>query len=171
MSGMVHLYVGDGKGKTTCAAGLAVRALGCGLRVLFAQFLKGRASGELEPLGRLGADIVRAKAGEKFTFQMTPEELEASRAEHTAVLARIAGMLQNYDLVVLDEVVDAVNASLVPAEDLLALLRGRPDGVEVVLTGREPDARLAGLCDYHTLFSCIGHPYHKGVTARRGIEY
>ena len=89
MSGLIHLYVGDGKGKTTAAAGLAMRALGCGKQVLFGQFLKGRPTGEIASLAQLGAKILRAKSGEKFIFQLSPEEKAESVRLHTQALAEI----------------------------------------------------------------------------------
>ena len=82
-NGLIHLYHGDGKGKTTAAMGLAVRALGCGRRVVIVQFLKGGATGELEPLQTLGATFYRGKAGQKFVFQMNEEEKAATRALQT----------------------------------------------------------------------------------------
>lgn len=87
-NGLIHLYHGDGKGKTTAAMGLAVRALGCGRRVVIVQFLKGGATGELEPLQTLGATFYRGKAGQKFVFQMNEEEKAATRALQTENLRR-----------------------------------------------------------------------------------
>jgi len=172
-TGYVHLYVGDGKGKTTAAAGLAARALGSGKKVLFCQFLKARPTSEITSLSRLGAEILRAEHIGKFTFQMTPEELSQAGLRHKDCLreagARIAG--GDVDLLVLDESVDAVNAGLFSAEALLDVVRGRPSHVEVVLTGRNPDALLCEAADYHTDFLCRKHPFQKGVSAREGIEY
>lgn len=172
-NGLVHLYTGGGKGKTTAAVGLAVRALGAGKRVLFCQFLKGGDTAELEPLSRLGARILRAKHGVKFTFQMTPEELADARARHESCLADVQAALAGgeTDVLILDEAVDAVNAGLIDGEALARTLSGRPAAVEAVLTGRNPDARLVALADYHTEFVCRAHPYQKGIPARRGIEY
>ena len=108
--GLIHAYTGDGKGKTTAAVGLCVRAAGRGLRVVFCQFLKGRASGELEPLERLGVTLMRMQDPEaqmKFTFQMTEAELEESRRQHRELLerAKAAAASGAYDLVVLDEAI------------------------------------------------------------------
>lgn len=171
--GCVHLYVGDGKGKTTAAAGLALRALGCGKRVLFCQFLKGRASGELRPLAEAGAEILRAKTGEKFLFQMDEAELaQALREQQSCFEAAARRLLEDrFDLAVLDEVVDAVNAGAVELDALTGLIRTRPPHQELVLTGRNPDGALVELCDYHTDFVCRRHPYQSGLPARQGIEY
>ena len=94
-NGLIHLYHGDGKGKTTAAMGLAVRALGCGRRVVIVQFLKGGATGELEPLQTLGATFYRGKAGQKFVFQMNEEEKAATRALQTENLRR--ALLVHFD--------------------------------------------------------------------------
>lgn len=171
--GYVHLYVGDGKGKTTAAVGLAVRALGQGKRVLFCQFLKGRETGEVGPLRQLGAQVLRAKHGAKFTFQMSPGELEEARALHRLCLSEAAGLIQagGLDLVVLDEVVDAVNAQLIDLAELASLIQSRPPQTEIVLSGRNPHPDIVSLSDYHTEFVCRAHPYQKGVAAREGVEF
>ncbi|MDR2908412.1 MAG: cob(I)yrinic acid a,c-diamide adenosyltransferase [Oscillospiraceae bacterium] len=170
---MIHLYTGNGKGKTTAAAGLCVRALGRGKRVLFAQFLKGRGSGELGSLRRLGATVMLAKTGEKFLFQMNGEERAATQKEHLAAFGEVRdkALCGRYDLAVLDEVVDAAVLGLIPLEGLLCLAKDCPPGMELVLTGHNPPEELAAICDYHTDFVCKSHPYSRGVTAREGIEY
>ncbi len=99
-NGLIHLYHGDGKGKTTAAMGLAVRALGCGRRVVIVQFLKGGATGELEPLQTLGATFYRGKAGQKFVFQMNEEEKAATRALQTENLRR--ALAEPAELLILD---------------------------------------------------------------------
>ena len=172
-SGLVHLYVGDGKGKTTAAIGLAVRFIGKGGRVAVFQFLKGRTTGELEPLQTLGARVQRAKCGQKFYSQMTGEEQRELRESHQACLAEAARLAAGGEagLIVLDEVVDAVNLGVVELSDLLELLRHRDPGVEVVLTGRNPPSQLVDAVDYHTDFVCRKHPYQTGVAARSGVEF
>jgi len=169
----VHLYVGGGKGKTTAAAGLALRALGHGEGVLFVQFLKARPTGELAPLEQLGARVLRAKLPPKWLSQMSGAEREEARREHGACLARTAELLGHGGvfLCVLDEVVDAVNCDLVELPALLELIRRRPAETELVLTGRNPPEELVHMADYHTHFQCVRHPYSLGVDARRGIEY
>lgn len=171
--GLVHLYVGDGKGKTTAAAGLALRALGSGLRVLFCQFLKGRRSGELEPLERLGAILLHAKESRKFVFQMDGAERAEAKESHRACWEKASALVLSgeVDLAVLDEVVDAVNCGMIETEWLLELIRSRPAGAELVLTGRNPAPEICALADYHTEFRCVRHPYDSGTAARRGIEY
>jgi cob(I)alamin adenosyltransferase len=172
--GCVHLYVGDGKGKTTAAAGLAARFLGGDLGgVLFCQFLKGRPSGEVESLRRLGAEVRRPKSGGKFYSAMDEGERAALRASHAACLddAAEAAREGGVGLLVLDEVVDAVNLGVIPEGALLSLLANRHPSVEIVLTGRNPSPAIIDAADYHTEFACRCHPYQKGLAARAGIEY
>lgn len=172
-NGLIHLYVGDGKGKTTAAVGLSVRMLGQGGRVLFCQFLKGRPTGELEPLEKMGASIVRADGVSKFVSQMTPEERITCKDAHQNCLADIAARLREepYNLLVLDEVVDAVNLGILSLDSVLDLLHNRPEGLEAVLTGRNPPKALEDTADYYTLFQCVRHPYQRGITSRPGVEY
>ncbi len=171
--GLVHLYVGDGKGKTTAAMGLAVRAVGSGKRVWICQFLKGRDTGEVASLEKLGIPILRVKSCDKFTFQMTPQEFAMAQCLHMELLKQAYGLAKsgNLDLIILDELVDAVNAQIVPLEDVVALITQRDPRVELVLSGRNPPEALCQLADYHTLFQCVRHPYQQGVPAREGVEF
>lgn len=171
--GLVHLYVGDGKGKTTAAIGLAVRALGAGKKVLMLQFLKGQQSSELEPLRRLGIVIKRTEEIKKFVFQMNAEELaEAAQSCKNCIDAlRSALHEEGYEVIVLDEVVDAVNCKLVDPTELLDLIAGRPAGVEIVMTGRNPGDQIVEAADYLTVMTALKHPYQQGVQSRKGIEY
>lgn len=172
--GLVHLYVGDGKGKTTAATGLSVRARGNGNQVLFSQFLKGRGTGEIAALEQLGVTCIRSmKSSTKFVFQLTKEELEEVRSGHLDMVEQIRDIMAQgkADLVVLDEVVDAVNAEVLPLDVLLDLVNSRPDHVEIVMTGRNPCSEICNLTDYYTFFACAKHPYRNGVPARKGIEF
>jgi len=173
--GCVHVYTGDGKGKTTAAVGLAVRALGHGLRVCFIQFLKppDEPSGELEPLRKLGADVVRYP-GQCPTFTLrSAEEREALATSTAAAWADAARILASgeHDMVVLDELNPATAEGLIDAGAVAAALRGRPESVEVVITGR---GALPPILDEADLISCIEaqrHPFDKGNAARRGVDW
>lgn len=171
--GLVHLYSGDGKGKSTAAIGLAVRAVGHGKKILFCQFLKGAATGELEPLKRLGVDLLRAQTSEKFLFQMDSHEKEQTAGEHLRCFEKMRSLVFNngYELVVLDEITSAVNTGLIPSVNLTNFITERPRILEVVLTGRNPPAEICALADYHTDFQCIQHPYLRSIPSRPGIEY
>lgn len=169
--GLLHLYAGDGKGKTTAAVGMAVRAAGQGLRVFFMQFLKGRDTGELEGLRRLGIEWIRAGDSEKFLFQMTTEEKAVYLAGQRRSFLEAAGRAGAYDLLILDEGLDAMRAGVFSEQELLEWIDGRPPGLELVLTGREPTQALVDRADYYSRIEKEKHPWDQGLQARRGIEY
>ena len=167
-----HLYYGSGKGKTTAAAGLALRALGQGGQVVFAQFLKNGCSGELEPLRRLGAQVLSGPPDQKFTFAMTEEEKAESARIQQDILARairLAGERPGC-LLVLDEGVDAAEKGFLPRQSLAPLLEGEARW-EVVFTGHSAPGWLAERMDYLTRMEAEKHPYRQGLGARAGIEY
>lgn len=170
---MIHLYYGDGKGKTTAALGLAVRALGSGLRVVFVQFMKNRATGELSVLSGLpGVTVLRGKEGSGFSFSMTDEEKEKTRLLHsenlkTAIALAASG---NCDMLILDEAAGACARGLVDEELLEKFVRNKPDQLELVLTGRDPAEWMIEHADYASEIRKIKHPYDKGIPARAGIE-
>ena len=167
--GLLHLYYGDGKGKTTAAMGLALRALGGGKRVVIVQFLKGGRSGEIPLLEQLGAKVYRGKAGQKFVSQMNEAEKAATRALQDANLA--AAMAEPADLLILDEAGSAWELDMVDPELLQRAVRERPAGQECVLTAHQPPQWMLDEADYVTEMKCHRHPYQKGVPARKGIEY
>lgn len=167
--GYVQVYYGDGKGKTTAAVGLAVRAVGAGLTVCFAQFMKPGTSCELEGLRSLGVRMISG-AQNKFSFQMTPEEKAQARLRNEAILNE--ALILKDDVLVLDEAMDACRLGLLDRERILALFRDKPHGLELVITGHEPDQEFLDLADYVTEAVCHKHPYRdEGVRARKGIEY
>ena len=169
MTGLVHLYWGEGKGKTTAAMGLALRSLGAGRKVVVVQFLKGGPSGEIPLLEQLGARVFRGKAGQKFTFQMSEAEKAETKALQTENL-RWALALEA-DLLVLDEACAAWQKDLVDRALLKGAVLERPEGREVVLTGREPPEWMREAADYVTEMRCHRHPFEQGVPARRGVEF
>jgi cob(I)alamin adenosyltransferase len=169
--GLVQIYTGDGKGKTTAAVGLAVRAAGAGLSVMFAQFLKGRATGELEPLKKLGVTVVRSEAVTKFIPYMMPAELDKCRSAQHAVLDAVKDGIAQSDVVILDEVCGAITTGMIDIGDIISLIRQKPQSVELVLTGRGAPAQLLELADYISEIKSVKHPYDKGISARKGIEY
>lgn len=168
-NGLVHLYWGEGKGKTTAAMGLAVRALGAGRRVTILQFLKSGTSSELAPLAKLGAVILSGKADAKFVFQMDEEEKAATRAVQNANL--LAALDAPCDLLVLDEACAACQLDMVDQALLKRAVLERPQGREVVLTGRSPAPWMLEAADYSTEMTCRRHPYDRGVPARKGVEF
>ena len=166
--GLVHLYTGEGKGKTTAAVGLCLRAVGQGLRVVFVQFLKNGRSGELEPLRRLGVRILSGGAG-TFVSKMSKEEREETQR-------RMDGLLREAldtpaELLVLDEACAAARLGMVDEELLKQAVERRSSGTEIVLTGRDPLPWMREAAAYVTVMEAEKHPYTEGIRARRGIEF
>jgi cob(I)alamin adenosyltransferase len=171
MKGLVHIYCGEGKGKTTAAVGLAVRAAGNGLKVLIVQFLKNGKTGELASFEKLeNITVIRGKGSSKFVWNMNEEEKEAALLMHTQNLQMVMEASSNYDLMILDEAIGACSCGLLEKELLCSFLDKRPEGLEVVLTGRYPAQELLDRADYISEIKKIRHPYDKGVMARKGIE-
>ena len=171
MAGLIHLYCGDGKGKTTAAVGLAVRASGAGKRVIFTQFFKDGSSSEVEALKTLpGIRTIHAQTVKGFYRSMTPEQREQAREDYIALFQQVAAG-KDADLLILDEIVSACNRGVVPETLVTDFLRSKPSGLEVVLTGRNPSPALMELADYITEMRKLRHPYDRGVAARRGIEF
>lgn len=165
---MVHIYYGDGKGKTTAAMGLALRMAGRGRRVAIAQFLKGADSGERRALEQLDNVLVLAVPQQlPFSFQLTEEQRAAERDRYAQMLSRLAE--EPWDLLVLDEVCDAVEAGLVDEERVLSLLDGSVG--EVVLTGHRVSEYFLVRADYVTHMEKQSHPFDRGQSARPGVEW
>ena len=161
--GLVQLYYGTGKGKTTAAMGLALRALGNGMRVVVVQFLKNGTSGELEPLRKLGATVLSGQPGAKFTFQMNDEE-KAQAAKEKALTIPC-------ELLILDEICAARRNGMLDEALAKRAVLERPAGREVVLTGREPEQWMLEAADYITEMQAQRHPYARGIAARKGVEF
>lgn len=167
---MLHIYHGDGKGKTTAAMGLALRMAGRGKRVVIAQFLKCEDSGERMALAQLpGVELLPLPDCLPFTFELTPEQCRQERERYARMLARLGELAPAADLLVLDEVCDAVDAGLAELADVLALLDSY--GGEVVLTGRQGQAPLLERADYVTKMDKQRHPFDCGHSARVGVEW
>lgn len=173
MFGLIHIYCGDGKGKTTAAVGLAVRCAGRGNKVLLVQFLKSRDSGELYSLAKLpDIEVMRGKESKKFTFQMNEEEKHALLIEHNKMFEQVLAKIKNggYSLLILDEVIGALNAKVFEMPKLIEFLRHKLENLEVVLTGRNPAPELVEIADYVSEMRKVKHPMDKGIMAREGIE-
>lgn len=170
--GLIHIYTGDGKGKTTAAMGLCLRAAGHGFHVGIAQFLKNGTSGELHTLSALNDVYIFSFLPEvKFTFAMNNQEKSEARVFYTRLLSEISLKANQFDLVLLDEVIPAVTSGLLDINSLLDFLNHRPEGLEVVLTGRNPPPELMNTADYVSEIKMVKHPYEKGIPAREGIEW
>lgn len=171
MKGYIHLYTGDGKGKTTAAFGLALRAVGAGKRVYFAQFVKGMPYAEIDAVRQFLPAIILKQFGLNcFIFnQPTPDDIAAARAG----LNEIALVLQSteYDMVVLDEACIALHYQLFGIDEFIRVIQHRTQSLELIITGRYAPQRLIDLADLVTEMKMIKHYYNQGVEARKGIEF
>ena len=166
--GLVHLYCGDGKGKTTAAMGLATRALGRGQSVVILQFCKDGTSGEVASLRQLGATVLAGSHDGRFARQLDADERAALCERQSALLEQAHNM--EADLLVLDEACFAARQNLVDTALLKAAVLQKPRGREVVLTGRDPLPWMVDAANYVTEMRCLRHPYERGVAAREGVE-
>jgi len=167
--GLVHVYTGDGKGKTTAALGLAMRAVGQGMKVAFIQFIKGEPCGEhLFVKQYRPFELVQISVGD--SFKKSKEQL-GQEAQQTLAYATQEILSQKYDLVVLDEIFVAISQGLITVKQVQELLDSKPASVELVLTGRNAPSEITQRADLVTEMLMIKHPFTDGTTARRGIEY
>ena len=172
-TGLVHVYYGDGKGKTTAAFGLAFRCAGRGKRVVIAQFLKSGESGEVAAAERFSEiTLLRSKGISKFTFQMNDGEKAQAAKDCAALFQNAVDLVRNEDvrILVLDEVIDACRYFL-PVEELAGFLDSKPEGLEVVITGHALPGELAARADYISHVEKKKHPYDRGILARPDIEF
>jgi cob(I)alamin adenosyltransferase len=172
MSGLIHIYAGTGKGKTTAAAGLCVRAAGRGRKVVFAQFLKTQDTGEIRSFEKLGITVIRSTLRLGFTNTMDDETVNLCKEEQKKIMKQILDRLsgEKTDILVLDEVLDAVNIHMLDEEALRSLIVNKPEDLEIILTGRNPAAWLIEAADYISDVQKVKHPYDRGIKARVGIE-
>ena len=171
---MIHVYYGDGKGKTTAAAGLAVRAAGSKMKVLFVQFLKTEFSGERNVLKELDNVTVTSCPLElKFTTEMTEAEKQQTSVLFRGIFERSAAtaLSDRYDMVVFDEVFDIINEGMLSEAEVYEFITNAPKSIEIVMTGHEPSQRFLDEADYVTEMKKIKHPFDKGLTGRIGIEF
>ncbi|NLN65990.1 MAG: cob(I)yrinic acid a,c-diamide adenosyltransferase [Clostridiaceae bacterium] len=174
--GRLHLYIGSGKGKTTAAAGLTIRALGHDMKVLFAQFLKNLETGEniiLEGFTDKLCFFRPVQHHTKFLWNMTEQELAQTKEDIRRGWEHLRQQMQTglWDLIVLDEILDCIQCQLLEEEDILKTIKERPEKVEVVCTGRNASQAFYNIADYISVINAVKHPYDEGIKARRGIEY
>lgn len=170
MNGYVHIYTGDGKGKTTAALGLIMRASGAGLRVYLGQFIKGGDYSEITALRGKFPDVTVEQYGISGFIKGNPSEQDIQAAGQGLNKLRQAMLGGKYDIVIADEANCAVTAGLFPVDRLLALITEKPPAIELIFTGRKADPRLIEMADLVTEMKAVKHYFKQGVAGRRGIE-
>ena len=171
---MIHIYYGDGKGKTTAAVGLTARAAGSNMKVLFVQFLKTEFSGERHTLYHTeNVTITSCPIELKFTYEMDEKERVQSAKIFKDMFdnAVTTALMERYDVVVLDEVFDVINHDMISEAEVYEFITNAPKSMEIIMTGHNPSARFLDIADYITEFKKIRHPYDRGITGRKGIEF
>ncbi len=170
MKGYIQIYTGDGKGKTTAALGLTLRAYGAGLRVFIGQFIKGMAYSELKALPELKDRVTLKQYGRGCFIRQKPSSEDTAAARQGFDECRAMVMNGDYDIVILDELNIALHFKLVSLDDVIALCKNKPDSVELIITGRCMPDELLEIADLVTEMKELKHYYRSGVTARKGIE-
>lgn len=172
--GLIHIYCGDGKGKTTAAVGLAVRAAGAGKKVLIARFLKNNRSAELVSLEKIPGITVLPIEKEFGFIRKEDNPIRQEAAKYYGAYFENAvrkAQQEGFDLLVLDEINAAVKLKIVEKDRLTEFLEKKPESLEVVLTGRDPAPEICSMADYISEIKKIRHPFDEGIRARSGIEY
>lgn len=173
---MIHIYSGDGKGKTTAAVGLAIRAAGAGLKIHFCQFLKNGSSSEIAVLRQINSITVHyCDVCDKFSFQMNDKEKALVKNSHDKMLLEIEQLIvsKQTDMIIMDEIFSAYNTGLADRELALRIVHicSEKNCAELVLTGRSPQEEFIKHADYHSIIKAACHPYTIGIKARKGIEF
>ena len=169
--GYSHVYTGPGKGKTTAALGLGLRAAGAGLKVHMLQFMKGRRYSELDALENIPGFTFSQHGRDEFVNKEKPEQIDIDLAQQGFEYAKEIIKKEKYDLVILDEINVAVDFNLIDVDDVLEIVEGKPEKLELVLTGRYAHPKITRIADYVTEMLEIKHPYQHGVEARKGIDF
>ena len=169
---MIHLYVGNGRGKTTAVVGLAIRMLDNGQKVLLASFLKNGQSGEMQWLeNNSEVKLLFQKDLHKFVPDMNQQEYEKTKSEQLKLLGAVLSDYPNYDAVILDEFTDIIDVGMINIVEAVDIVKRVSKKCELLITGHNALNNLVELADYYTEFVSHKHPYVKGVKARKGIEF
>ena len=171
ITGLIQVYTGTGKGKTTAALGLSLRACGKGLSVFIIQFMKGRINyGELKSIDRLPGATIEQYGRPDFVDRKEPAQIDIDLARKGLERAKNIIASGDHDIVVLDELNVALDYKLIPEEEVIEMLEKRPDNVEVVITGRDAPRSMIDIADLVSVISEVKHPYRCGLHSREGID-
>ena len=169
--GYIHIYTGSGKGKTTAALGLGLRAVGAGFKVYMIQFMKGRRYSELDAVEHLSNFTIVQHGRDEFVSKEKPEQIDIDLAQEGFAHAKDIIKNGKYDMVILDEINVAVDYNLIPLEDVLKLIEEKTEKLELVLTGRYAHPEIVKWADLVTEMLEIKHPYQQGILARKGVDF
>ena len=173
MRGLVHIYSGDGKGKTTASIGLSIRCAGSGGDVLFSQFIKNNESSELNILKQIpNIQLITCDKTFGFISRLSEEERFEVKKVYSDYLYRVLEQVwtKDFRMLVLDEIIGAYNYDVIDRQSLMDFLKNKPESLEVIMTGRNPDLELFEVADYVSEVKKVKHPFDHGVSARIGIE-
>ncbi len=170
--GLIIVHTGDGKGKTTAALGIAFRAIGSGFRIFMGQFIKGnRQYGELVTAERLKDFIEIVPLGEGFTWETKSRERDTKKAHEAWEVCKEKILSGRYQIVILDEINYAIDYGYLDVDEVVEVLKAKPENLHVILTGRNAHPKVIGLADLVTEMRKIKHPFDQGITAQKGIEF
>lgn len=172
--GLVQIYTGDGKGKTTAAIGQGIRSAGYGLNVVMVQFLKGGYTGELSTIDKINNfNIFRFEKERDFVWNLSKPEIEELRKEIRTGYEFIKKIVDegSYDVLIVDEIMGAHYNKFITTDEIIYLIKNKKESMELVLTGRDVPQEVIDLADLVTEMKMIKHPFEKGIAAREGIEY
>jgi len=169
--GYIHVYTGPGKGKTTAAIGLGIRAAGAGLKVNMIQFMKGRKYSELITIDKIHNFSYSQYGRDEFVNKRNPEQIDIDLAQKGFKYAEETINSNKHDVIILDEINVAIDFNLIRFEKVIKMIEGKPEKLELVLTGRYAHPEIVKIADYVSEILEIKHPYQMGVEARKGIDY
>jgi len=169
--GYIHVYTGPGKGKTTAAIGLGIRAAGAGLKVNMIQFMKGRRYSELVTIDKIENFSYSQHGRDEFVNKEDPEKIDIDLAQEGFKYAEEIIRSNKYDIIILDEINVAVDFGLISLNKVLNIIEEKPGKLELILTGRYAHPEIVKIADYVSEILEIKHPYQQGVKARKGIDY
>jgi cob(I)alamin adenosyltransferase len=169
--GYIHVYTGSGKGKTTAALGLGIRAAGAGMKIHMVQFMKGRRYSEIDTIENIENFTITQYGRDEFVSKENPDKIDIDLAQKGFKYSKDIINNGKYDMIILDEINVAVDYNLIALKDLIKLLEGKPEKLELILTGRYAHPEIVRYADLVTEMLEIKHPYQQGITARKGIDF
>ncbi len=169
--GYIHVYTGPGKGKTTAALGLGIRAAGAGMKVHMVQFMKGRRYSEIDTIENISNFTITQHGRDEFVSKEKPDQIDIDLAQKGFKYSKEIVNNGKYDMIILDEINVAVDYNLISLKDVIKLLEGKPEKLELILTGRDAHPEIVRNADLVTEMLEIKHPYQQGVPARKGIDF